>query len=198
MAELKAILNIALPTLVIQLGFVVPPILTASYVGRFFGPVYLDGYQMAYLTVNLFTLSLLSGLFSASDTLSPQAFGSGNYREVGVIALRAFIGSLALVLPICSVLVFCMDDLLVAMGEDPEASRHAADWYRVYAIALPFFALYMAIWKFLSAQNVMMPLVVASVFSTGIVLPLAMHVLVYRMGFIGSAVAFATYVSHLG
>lgn len=192
-AEAKGLLNIAVPTVIIQLGFVVPPFLTASYVGRYFGPVYLDGYQMAYLSINLFTLSLLAGLFSASDTLSPQAFGAGNYREVGVIAVRGFLGSMVLVLPVCFILAFCMDNVLMAFGEDPEASMYAAEWYRVYAVALPFYGLYMAIWKFLSAQNVMMPLVISTVFSTALVLPVAMHVLVTQFGFAGSAMAFATY-----
>ena len=69
--QLKALSHIALPALMIQLGFVVPPFLTASHVGRHFGPTHLDGFQLAYLTINLFSLSLLAGSFSASDTLSP-------------------------------------------------------------------------------------------------------------------------------
>ena len=191
--EVKALLHIAIPTLVIQLGFVVPPFLTASYVGRFFGPIYLDGFQLAYLTINLFTLSLLAGLFSASDTLSPQAFGAGNYREVGVIALRGFVGSMSLILPVCMALAFCMADVLVALGEDTEASQHAADWYRIFLVALPFYGLYMATWKFLSAQNVMMPLVIASVLCIGVILPVSMEVLVKLYGFRGSAMAYAVY-----
>jgi MATE family multidrug resistance protein len=153
----------------------------------------LGGYQLAFLVINFFTLSLLAGLFSASDTLSPQAFGAGNPREVGVIALRGFLGSLALVLPICLLLGVYMPDMFVALGEDPETSKLAGIWYRIYLVALPFYGLYLALWKFLSAQNVMWPLIVSSAVSTCVVLPVAMNLLVHAFGFEGSAMAFALY-----
>lgn len=152
MQEIKALLHIALPTLVIQVGFVAPPFLAASYVGRYFGHVYLAGYQLAYLTINLFTLSLLTGLFSAADTLAPQAYGTGNYQAVGVVALRSLVGSLALILPAGCLLSVYMTDVLTALGEDPLAASYATQWYRTFLVALPFYGLYMALWKFLSVS----------------------------------------------
>ena len=191
--EFKALMHIAVPTFVIQMGFVAPPFLSSSYVGRYFGPLYLDGFQLGYLTVNLFTLSLLSGLFSASDTLSPQAYGAGNYREVGIIAVRGFCFSMAVVMPICLPLVFCMAEVLEALGEDRQAAEYAAEWYRTFCVALPFYGLYMATWKFLSAQHVMMPLVVSTVICAGLILPISMHYFVESFGFVGSAMSYALY-----
>jgi MATE family multidrug resistance protein len=192
-AEASALLGLAIPTLLIQFSFAAPPFLTASFIGRRFGLVYLGAYQLAFMIINLFTLSLLTGLFSASDTLTPQAFGAGNHREVGVIALRGFLGSLALVLPICFLLGAYLSDLFVALGVDPESSELAGVWYRIYVVALPFYGLYLALWKFLSAQNVMWPLIVSSLVSTCIILPVAMSLLVRAFGFEGSAMAFALY-----
>jgi MATE family multidrug resistance protein len=191
--EAKALLHIALPTLVTQLGFVVPPFLAASYVGRYFGHVYLAGFQLAFLTVNLFTLSLLTGLFSAADTLAPQAFGAGNYPEVGIVSLRSLVGSLVVILPAGILLGVYMTDVLISLGEDPVASVHATQWYRIFVVALPFYGLYMALWKFLSAQNVMQPLVIASAISLLVILPLSMEYFIQWFGFLGSAMSFALY-----
>jgi MATE family multidrug resistance protein len=133
------------------------------------------------------------GPLLASDTLSPQAFGAGNYKEVGLIAMRGFIGSMLVLLPINSVLFFVMEDLLVMFGEEQEPSRLAAQWYRVYIFALPFCALYMVIWKFLSSQGIMMPIVVAMLFSTAVVLPVLLELLVPTFGYMGSAFAILIY-----
>jgi Na+-driven multidrug efflux pump len=187
--ELAMLVQLAVPTCCIQLGFTIPPFLTASYVGRTFGAVALDGFQLANLVCNLFTLSLLQGLYSASDTLSPQSYGAGNYREVGLIALRGFVASFLLVVPICVFLAFGMEKLLVWFGEDPVASRYAHRWYCLYILSLPFYVIYMVTWKFLSAQHVMLPLLLASVVSCAVVLPIALEFMTTWFGFLGTAVA---------
>jgi MATE family multidrug resistance protein len=187
--ESTALLNLMIPTAIIQLGFTVCPFLTASYVGRTFGSVYLDGFTLAYLTGNLTTLSVLQGLFSASDTLSPQAFGAGNHAQVGLLAIRGFVGSMVLVLPINILLAVMLQPLLTWIGEDPEASRYAAQWYRIYILYLPFYALYAVTWKFLSAQHIMRPLVVVCFLSTCVVLPLCLQYWTAWFGFLGSAMA---------
>jgi Na+-driven multidrug efflux pump len=191
--EISMLVRLAVPTCCIQLGFTVPPFLTAGYVGRTYGPAALDGFQLANLICNLFTLSLLQGLYSASDTLSPQAFGAGNYREVGLVALRGFVASFCVVVPVCSLLSFRMESLLVGLGEDPAASRYAHQWYRVYIWSLPFYVLYVVTWKFLSAQNVMLPLVLASAVSCAVVLPVALELLAGYLGFVGSALAIVVF-----
>ena len=188
-SEIHLLSNIAVPTVIIQLGSTIPAAMTASSIGRQLGSVHLDGVTLANLTGNLLTLSLLWGLYSASDTLSPQAFGAGNYKEVGLIAIRGFVGSMLILTPINAFLFFSMEDLLLMFGEADEPSRLAAQWYRVFTFALPFYALYMALWKFLSSQEILMPVVLAMVVSTGIVLPLSLYLLVPTYGFMGSAFA---------
>lgn len=191
--EARLLVNLAVPTVLVQLGATVPPALTASYVGRHLGAVYLDGFTLASLTGNLFTLSLLQGLFSASDTLSPQAFGAGNYEEVGLLAMRGFVASLILIIPINIFLALYMKNVLVWVGEGEVISSLASQWYRVYMCGLPFYALYNVTWKFLSAQEIMTPLIIVLIGTCGIVLPLALDQLVPMFGFIGSAFAILIY-----
>lgn len=191
--EARLLVNLAVPTVLVQLGATVPPAMTASYIGRHLGAVYLDGFTLASLTGNLFTLSLLSGLFSASDTLSPQAFGAGNYKEVGLLAIRGFVASLLLIIPINLVLALNMKNILIWVGEDEVTSALAAQWYRIYMCGLPFYAFYNVTWKFLSAQEIMTPLIVVLIATCGIVLPVALDRLVPLLGFIGSAFAILIY-----
>lgn len=191
--EARLLVNLAVPTVLVQLGATFPPALTASFIGRHLGSVYLDSFTLASLTGNLFTLSLLQGLYSASDTLSPQAFGAGNYKEVGLLAMRGFVGSLFLIVPTNIVLAMYMKDILVWVGEDEVTSALAARWYKIYMFGLPFYALYNVTWKFLSAQEIMAPLLVVLVATCGIVLPLALDRLVPWLGFIGSAIAILIY-----
>jgi Na+-driven multidrug efflux pump len=192
--ETNLLVQLSFLTVVIQLQGVLPPFLVASYVGRNFGSVYLDGFTLASVTGNLFTLSLLSGIFSASDTLGPQAFGANNKREVGLLAIRGFVGSMIILLPINLVLVCYMSSIMSAiLGQDAEVSGHAWHWYRIYALCLPFYALYQATWKFLSAQNVMMPLLVVTFLSTWILLPIVLWLWTSAAGFLGTAWAIVTY-----
>jgi multidrug resistance protein, MATE family len=190
--EAQQLINLAIPTVIVQFGITLPPLLTASYVGRHLGSVYLDGFTLANLTGNLWTLSLISGLYSASDTLSPQAFGAGNFKEVGLLAIRGFAGAMILVLPINLFLVLFMDKLLVAIGQDEEPAQLASQWYQIYALALPFFALYNITWKFLSSQEIMVPLVVVLAL-TLFMLPFLLDGLVTAFGFVGSALAILVY-----
>jgi MATE family multidrug resistance protein len=191
--EARLLLELAVPTAIVQLGFTVPPFSIASYVGINYGYIYLDGITLASLTGNLCTLALLQGLYSASDTLSPQAFGAGNEREVGLLAMRGFLGSMVLIIPMNVGLFFFLRPIMIWVGEDPEASTIAWHWYQIYSLTLPFYALYMVTWKFLSAQNVMMPLMATVLVSCAVVLPLTLQYFPRWFGFLGTAWAFVTF-----
>jgi multidrug resistance protein, MATE family len=195
MYEMISLFQLAIPTFIIQLGSIIPGFAIASYVGRKYSNdiVYLDGYTLASLTANLFTLSLLQGLYTASDTLSPQAYGAGNMKEVGYLAVRGFIASMMVVLPITILLIFYMKPLLLWIGEDSESVTHACAWFNIYAFAIPFYALYQVTTKFLSAQNQMQPLVVCCLLSTCVVLPISLYTLGKLYGYIGTAIAIVIY-----
>ena len=191
--EVEILVGLAIPTIIVTLTFVIPPFLTASYVGRHFGHVYLDGYSLANLTGNLLTMAPLQGFFRASDTLSPQAFAAQNYREVGLLAIRGFVGTLLIIIPINAILYLFMGTILDFLGQDDEAASHAWHFYVIYALSLPFYSLYTITWKFLSAQNVMRPLVVCTLVSTCVVLPTCLEVFVRSIGFFGASLALTVF-----
>ena len=191
--ELRLFLELAIPTTLLSIGFAISPLLTASYVGRKFGVLYLSGFTLANLTANLSSFSWIAGLFSAADTLAPQAFGMGSLAQVGYIAVRGFVVCTAIVVPINGALVCWLQDWLIRLGQDRQAARFAMEWYRVFVWSLPFWILYNCIWKFLSAQQIMTPLIVISLLSGCLVLPIGLEVLTTHYGFIGSAYAYVTF-----
>jgi hypothetical protein len=189
--EFIPLLKLAAETIVVNIGGTLPNFLVASHVGRNYAVVDLDGFSLASMTSNLCTLSLLSGLLSASDTLSPQAYGAGQKPIVGYIAMRGLIGSVLVLLPTVTVLNLFLERLLVdAFGQDATAAQQAFGWYRVYSLSLPFHAVFGIVWKFLAAQDVMYPIVVCSIVSIGLVLPAALR---YCTTYTGTAAAVVFY-----
>lgn len=185
--ETKILLQLAIPTIVINLSFVIPPFLTASYVGRNFGYLHLDGYSLANLTGNILTLALLQGFFNSCDTLSPQAYCLQNYYNVGLIMIRGFVSTMIIILPMNVLLFYNMDRMLQYFKQDALASQYAKEFYRIYSISFPFYSMYTLMWKFLSSQHILLPLVVCTIISTFIVLPICLHAFTNYVGYVGAA-----------
>jgi Na+-driven multidrug efflux pump len=190
LAEFLLLMKLAAETTVVNIGGTLPNFLVASFVGRKFSVVHFDGFSLASMTSNLCTLSLLRGLYSAADTLSPQAYGAGQKLEVGYIAMRGMIGSFLVLVPTMLLLNLFMSRILVAAGQDAAAAYKAWRWYQVYSICLPFHALFGFVWKFLAAQDVMYPLVICSIISIGFVLPIGLQ---YSTTYCGTAYAVVVY-----
>jgi MATE family multidrug resistance protein len=191
--EARLFLELAGVSSLMNLGFISSPLLTASYVGRSFSPVYLSAFTLANLTGNLCTFSIMAGLFSASDTLSPQAFGRGDFAEVGRIAIRGFAVASTLLLPINVVLFYYLESIMIALGQNAEASMYASQWYKVFVFNLPFSVLFNCLWKFLTAQHIMKPLILVSILCTCVILPLSLEICIHTMGFVGSAVGYVIF-----
>jgi multidrug resistance protein, MATE family len=194
MHEMLLLFRLAIPTFIVQLGSVTPGFLVASYIGRTYpSEVYLDGYTIASVTTNLCILSLLQGLYSAADTLSPQAYGAGSHNQVGYIAVRGYIASMIVIVPIVLFLLLYMKQMLLWFGQDSVSVSLAYEWFRIYAMALPFYSLYQVTIKFLSAQSQMQPLLHCCILSTCIILPSLLFVFGSMLGFIGTAIALVLY-----
>jgi Na+-driven multidrug efflux pump len=188
--ETKLFLELAMATSLMYMGFVACPLITASCVGRWFGPVYLIAFSLANLMGNLCTQTLVTGLLGAIDTLSPRALGRGDFEEVGNLAVRGFVVSIAIMIPVNVFLVLYLEDILVAFGEDHLAAHHANKWYNVFVLSLPFSILYQNLCKFLTVQKITAPVIWVSVLSTALIWPILEVCAGSNMGFIGTAFAY--------
>lgn len=113
------------------------------------------------LTANLTGLSLILGVLSAFDTLAPQAFGAKRFGDVGILAQRGLLVSLA-VMGLTLPLWLASESLLASVGQPPLVCKYAAQFLKFYTLGIPAFAVVRSQAKFLNAQNIAMPIVVTS------------------------------------
>ena len=188
-AEARQLLEIAIPTALVQLSlFAIFP-QTASAIGRRIGSEELAGFSLASLAMNMTCLSIILGILTAADTLQPRAMALGRYEEVGVLAIRGYaVCALALLVPVM-VLGTLTEPILVALGQDPVAARLACEWSRIFILGIPFVVLFRDLQRFQSAQHDVLPMAIGGVIGTFLFHPLALKVLVGAYSFPGSAFA---------
>jgi Na+-driven multidrug efflux pump len=191
--ETEAIVKLSIQGIISQLGWSVPSFLLASYIGRQYGPIYLDGYSLAMLAGNLCILSVLESVFDAVTTLIPQAFGSKNYVELQMITIRGFILCIIVVSFFVIVLSLSMKHVLILVGEDNDAAQYAQDWYRIYSLSLPFYVLYHMTNCFLAAQYIIMPEVITAIVSAIGILPILVLFFGAAYGYIGTSISVVVY-----
>ncbi len=63
-----------------------------------------------------------AGFVRASDTLSAQAYGAGNYRKIGIVAQRAFLITTVIMCPIIALWINA-EKILLGLGQDPTVVR---------------------------------------------------------------------------
>ena len=187
--EASLLLNIALPSVAVQLSvlFIFPQ--TASAVGLRFGTEELAGFSLGSLVGNLTCLSVMVGALTAADTLMPRAMAVRRYPEMGRLAIRGFVMcALLLVLPILP-LCTIMEGIFDALGQDPYAASLASKWIQVYLLGVPAMLLFRVIQSFLNAQHQVWPLVAGSTISCFVVHPILLRFFLPSMGFLGSGAA---------
>jgi MATE family multidrug resistance protein len=129
------------------------------------------------------------GMASALETLCGQAYGAKQYHNLGLHTYRAIVTLLVVCVPLSLLWVF-MGEILVLIGQDPLIA-HGAGRYIVWLIPGLFAnALIQPITKFLQSQSLIVPLLLSSVATLALHVPLC-WVLVFRtgMGYTGAALA---------
>jgi len=194
--EAYLLLSIAVPTVVSQFcGFFIFP-LTAASLSRYLPPSdgreALAAFSLASLSANASVTSLTIGILTASDTLQPRAFGLGDYRSVGITAVRSLVVcAVVLLLPVL-LLLTRLDVLLENVGgQDADASGMACRWVRWYCLGVPSVVLFRVLQRFLACQGVVVPCMYGAAIGCLIVHPVLLKCLLPALGFDGSALAIA-------
>lgn len=189
MKELGSLLHLSVPSVATQFGmyFLYPQ--AASIVGRSLGTEALAGFSLGSLVGNLTCLSVIVGALTAADTLMPRAFGSGNYREVGLLAIRGIFVCVLLLTPPVIILCTSIDKILIGLGQDPVASTLAAQWIRYYLLGIPPNLAFRVMQRFLVSQHCPWPAVYAGLVPCILVHPFLLNCMVPKWGLEGSAIA---------
>jgi MATE family multidrug resistance protein len=185
--EMKTLMNFALPTVVVQFStlFLYPQ--CASAIGRQLDTESLAAFSLGSLSGNMTCISIIIGTLTACETLQPRAFGLGQYREVGLLAIRGlFMCILSLLVPI-TVLLTRAESIFDNLGQDPDASILATEWIKVYVWSVPPLLLFRVIQRYLACQNIVIPCVFGAVIGCFFVHPFVLQWSIAKYGFLGSS-----------
>ncbi len=98
-----------------------------SFIGRLDNPVLLSSMVLGGSLSMATGYSVISGLASASETLSGQAHGAKNPRALGATLQRSLAVSAAVLVPITA--LWCnAEHILLALGQEPDIAAGAARW----------------------------------------------------------------------
>jgi MATE family multidrug resistance protein len=130
-AQVRAILRLALPSILQQVLLKLTDILNLAFIGHLNNPAMLAGVGMGNMTQTLCGLSIVYGFNSALDTLISQAAGSKNIRLCGLYLNKGRFIMTLLFIPIVSILVNT-EALLVGLGQNKEVAQYAQQYVMVY------------------------------------------------------------------
>ncbi|WVZ69255.1 hypothetical protein U9M48_018069 [Paspalum notatum var. saurae] len=172
---------LALPMVVVNLSQYAVQVSSNMMVGHLPGVLPLSSTAIATSLANVSGFSLLIGMASALETLCGQAYGAKQYHKLGVDTYRAVVTLLVVCIPLSLLWVF-MDKILVVIGQDPLISQGAGRYMTWLIPGLFANAVIQPVTKFLQTQSLIYPLLLSSVATMAIHIPLC-YLMVFKTGF---------------
>jgi MATE family multidrug resistance protein len=176
-------------TFSLQYSLVVASIFSVGHLGK----TELGAVSLASMTASITGFAMIQGLATCLDTLCAQAYGAGNFYQVGVYFQKCVAMIMVFFIPV-AVLWFTADSLIDFIVPEHELAVLAMEYLRVVSVGIPGYILFECGKRFVQAQgnfhaSTMVLLICSPV---NIVLN---YVLVWNdtigMGFHGAAVAVA-------
>ncbi|BGP19486.1 hypothetical protein JCM10213_006306 [Rhodosporidiobolus nylandii] len=168
---------------------------TVLFLGHL-GETELAAASLGNMTNNFLALSVIQGFCAALDSLCPQAFTSDNPSSTSLFAIRTWLITLVIFIPQAIAFWFSEYILRDALHQHPDVAYLASRYLRVLIPALPAYAGFEVIRRWLQAQGRMNAPVVA-LFVAAPVNLLLNYLLIWgpvdalRLGFLGAPVATA-------
>ncbi|XP_027925204.1 protein DETOXIFICATION 16-like isoform X2 [Vigna unguiculata] len=152
--------------------------------------VLLAGASLAASFVNVTGFSVLIGMSSALDTFCGQSYGAKQCDMVGIHMQRGIVVTMVATIPM-SIIWAYLRPILVVLHQDKRIAAHAELYARYLIPSLSANALLRCFVKFLQTQNIVLPMVLASGFTTLTHVLLSwLFILKLRLGIKGAAIAF--------
>ncbi|RDD47157.1 Multidrug and toxin extrusion protein 1 [Trichoplax sp. H2] len=197
--EFRKIFTLAWPLILINVTRSSNPIVTTAFCGH------LDRTSLAAATlatsfINVFGLSIVTGLCAACDTLFPQVFGSSNKKKLGIVLQRSLIILSLSLLVIYTLWFNCGALLLVLFRQNIDVVSilrlfsnillyRLTDTFIINAIPSLMGQLYFLILqKYLQAQGNVIPAAIIGLIGNGInALLCYLFLFVFKWGLTGAA-----------
>ena len=149
----------------------------------------LEGAGLAISVITLTAFLVMMGMGSAMDTLATQAYGAGSYKKVGVYLQRGLIIH-ALALLVVLSLWLNIESILNLLHQPPCAIQYTVSFLRGFYFALPALLGFYLVQKFLQAQRIVYPFIIAEAAAT-VVSILSHYLLMFvaGLGILGAGIA---------
>lgn len=187
-AEVKRLGYIAGPMVAVNLSQYFLQIISIMMVGHL-GQLSLSSTAIAISFCAVSGFSLLFGMACALETLSGQAYGAQQYKQLGLQINTAIFSLLLVCLPVSLVWIY-IGEILIFMGQDPLISLEAGKFARMLLPALFAYATLQPLCKYLQTQSLIIPLLVCGCASLCVHIPFC-WAMVFKsgLGHLGAALA---------
>ncbi|KAL6661302.1 hypothetical protein ACP70R_000686 [Stipagrostis hirtigluma subsp. patula] len=153
-------LSLAGPLVAGYLLLYVIQLMSLMFVGHL-GELELAGASVATSFATVTGFSLLGGMSTSLETLCGQAFGAGRHHQLGVYKQRAVLVLTVASVPVAAAWAYT-GEILAWFGQDPEIAAAAASYIRGLIPALLVYGPLNCHMRFLQAQNVVVPVMLAA------------------------------------
>ncbi|GMI63657.1 hypothetical protein like AT1G15150 [Hibiscus trionum] len=188
MEELKKGSRIAAPMVAVTVLQYLVQVSSLIMVGHL-GQLSLSSVAIATSLTNVTGFSLLSGMAGALETLCGQAYGSQQYKKLGLYTYSAIISLVLVCPPICVLWIF-MDKLLPLVGQASLISYKARQYSLWLIPGLFASAVLKPLTRYLQMQSLILPLLLTAISILCFHVPVC-WILVFKsdLGYIGAAMA---------
>ncbi|XP_020683684.1 protein DETOXIFICATION 14-like [Dendrobium catenatum] len=167
---------------------------TSSMIVGHLGDLALSSSAIATSLSGVTGFSLLVGMASGLDTLCGQAYGARQYKKLGIHTYRAIFSLILVCIPI-SLIWASMGKLLSLLGQDPSISQEAGKYAMWMIPGLFAYGTAQPLMRFLQSQNLILPMLLSSVTTLSIHIPLC-WILVFKTGLGNVGAALSISISH--
>jgi len=157
-AELHAVVTLAAPVVMVQLGMMLMSTLDTMMLGRVSAEALAAGALGASVSFGLTMLPM--GVLMALDPLVAQAWGARDLRGVATHLKRGLVSALALSFPVAAIMID-MRPVLRFLGQQPEVIGPASAYLSAMIPGVPAFLLFVVVRQSLQAMSVVRSAVLA-------------------------------------
>ncbi|SCU82834.1 LAMI_0C01068g1_1 [Lachancea mirantina] len=150
-SEARILASYSIPLIFTFLMEQIFPMVCSLTVGHL-GKTELAAVSLASMTTNI-TLAIFEGISTSLDTLCPQAYGSGNYRGVGIHLQRCIAFSLVIFMPF-AVIWYFSEYFLGLLIQDQKLVHFSAKFLRIAIAGAPAYIMFENLKRFLQAQGI--------------------------------------------
>lgn len=138
--------------------------------------------------------NLQVGMASALDTLCGQAYGAEQYKKLATNTYSAMVSLTLVCIPLSFLWLF-IDKILSVIGQDPLISHEAGKYVKLLIPSIFSYSISQPLMKFLQSQSLILPMLLSSVATLCLHLPLC-WLFVFKFGFGNAGAALSINISN--